>query len=275
MNMPRSDKVPRDNSGFRQSQLVARFWLACVWLTIGVTGFVIATGPMVRADKTIFDALQRLRGPEADTLMVAVTELGDTFVVTCVTLALMAWFGAQRASFGAQRAWPTAMYLGAAVGGASLLNTAIKVFAQRARPVADLYTGWSAFSFPSGHATVNAVLYGFLGFLLARQLRPAGRVAVGLVLLAFVAAVIFSRLYLGAHWFSDVAGSLLVAVPWTILLATSYASRQRPMLNLRAVVLVACVMLALAGGLHIWQRHALDMARYGAPFQGAENLNHP
>lgn len=266
VNTPRSDKVPPENSVLRHGRLLV--WLACICLAVGVIGYVSAAGPVVRADKAIFDALQHLRGPAADTLMVAVTELGDTLVVTCITLALIAWLGAQRA-------WSAAIYLGAAVGGASLLNTSIKVFAQRARPVADLYTGWSAFSFPSGHATVNTVLYGFLGFLLARQLRPAGRVAVGLVLLAFVAAVIFSRLYLGAHWFSDVAASLLVAVPWTILLATSYASRQRPMLNLRAVVLVACVTLALAGGLHIWQRHALDMARYGAPFQGAENLNHP
>lgn len=240
----------------------------CICLPGAVTGCAIIGGPAVRVDTTIFELLQRLRGPEADRLMVTITELGDTFVVTCVTLVLMAWLATRQAS-------RAAVYLGAAVGGASVLNTAVKLVAQRARPVADLYTGWSAYSFPSGHATVNAVLYGFLGFLLARHLRPAGRFALGLVLLALVGAIIVSRLYLGAHWFSDVAGSLFVAIPWTMLLASRYASGYQPELDVRTLLLVACGALALTGGVHIWQRHGMDMQRYGASLHSAERLSLP
>ena len=54
-----------------------------------------------------------------------------------------------------------------AIAGASALNIVIKVALYRTRPGELLYSGWSAFSFPSGHSTINVVLYGFLAFLIA------------------------------------------------------------------------------------------------------------
>ena len=240
-----------------------RVWLAVLLVALaaamfaGVMENVMASGPLVQTDASVYNWLQRLRTPATDVLMVTVTEFGDTLVVTLVTGALVAWMAIQRA-------WRSGVYLAVAVGGASLFNTGIKLLVQRPRPVPDLYAGWSAFSFPSGHATVNAALYGFLGFLLVRRLLPAGQVAVGVALLAFVAAVAFSRLYLGAHWMSDVEGSLVFALAWTGLLAASHAARQSPDLDPRALALVAGIALALAGGFNAWHRHVPDMQRYGA-----------
>ncbi|WP_426130369.1 phosphatase PAP2 family protein [Pararhizobium sp. PWRC1-1] len=97
-------------------------------------------------------------------------------------------------------------FLVVAVAGASALNTIIKLTLHRARPDELLYSGWSAFSFPSGHSTANMVLYGFLAFLIARDIRPAPQVLVGLFAAMLIFLIAFSRLYLGAHWFSDVVG---------------------------------------------------------------------
>ena len=233
----------------------------CVLLPAGLFAAVMENvlngDDLAQADARAYNFLQQLRTPATDGLMVAVTELGDTLVVTLVTLSLMGWLVLKRA-------WQTTLHLGVAVGGASAFNTGIKLLAQRARPVPDLYAGWSAFSFPSGHATVNAVLYGFLGFLVARHLRTAGRAAVAGAGLAFVGAVVFSRLYLGAHWLSDVAGSLAFALAWTVALAASYEARLSPDFNPRGLALVAAIVLALAGGFNVWHRHGMDMQRYGA-----------
>lgn len=233
----------------------------CVLLPAGLFAAVMENvvngDDLAQVDARAYAALQRLRTPATEWLMVAATELGDTLVVTLVTLALIGWLVLQRA-------WQTVVHLGVAVGGASGFNTGIKLLAQRARPVPDLYGGWSAFSFPSGHATVNAVLYGFVGFIVARHLRTIGRVAVAAAGLAFVGTVVFSRLYLGAHWLSDVAGSLAFALAWTIALGASHAVRRAPDFNPRALALVAVTALALAGGFNVWHRHGLDMQRYGA-----------
>ena len=257
MAYPHFGKWPAFNLQHRRALLLLLLGALAAAVFAGVMEDVMARDPLVQWDVTVYNWLQRLRTPVTDVVIVTVTEFGDTLVVTLVTGALVAWLAIHRA-------WRSALYLAGAVGGASLFNTGIKLWVQRPRPVPDLYAGWSAFSFPSGHATVNAALYGFLGLLLARHLPSAGRVWVGLAVLAFVAAVTFSRLYLGAHWMSDVEGSLVFALAWTVLLAASHGAGPSPNLDPRALALVAGIALALAGGVNVWHRHGIDMQRYGA-----------
>jgi membrane-associated phospholipid phosphatase len=84
--------------------------------------------------------------------------------------------------------------------------TVLKGYFHRARPPQSL-VDTSGFSFPSGHAVAGAAVA--VGIVLA--LFPAGErrrwewVAAGF---AFVMA--FSRVYLNAHWFSDVAAGVLL-----------------------------------------------------------------
>ncbi|WP_262378134.1 phosphatase PAP2 family protein [Pseudomonas sp. WS 5503] len=124
-----------------------------------------------------------------------------------------------------KRAWRTAAYWLIAIAGASALNSVIKVALHRARPGKLLYSGWSAFSFPSGHSTVNVVLYGFLAFLIARDFHPAWRLVVALSAAILIFLIASSRLYLGAHWFSDVIGGLAFRPAWLALLGLSYLGR--------------------------------------------------
>jgi undecaprenyl-diphosphatase len=73
-------------------------------------------------------------------------------------------------------------------------------------------------SFPSGHAALSAVAYPTMGALLARvQTRRLLRVYVlGLAaLIAFCVGA--SRVYLGVHWPSDVAGGWALGCAWALL----------------------------------------------------------
>ncbi|MER9566106.1 MULTISPECIES: phosphatase PAP2 family protein [unclassified Mesorhizobium] len=140
--------------------------VGAAWLFFGVLEDVLSGDPLVLADGAIYRALQDLRTAPGDAMMIAVTELGDTTVVIMVTVTVFVWLAWKRA-------WHTAIYWFVAIAGASALNTAIKVALHRARPGELLYSGWSTFSFPSGHSTINMVLYGFLAFLIARDGRAA------------------------------------------------------------------------------------------------------
>lgn len=187
--------------------------------------------------------------------MIAITELGDTVVVIAVTIIVFLWLAWKRA-------WRTAVYWLAAIAGASVLNTAIKVAMHRARPDELLYSGWSAFSFPSGHSTINMVLYGFLAFLVARELRPALRAPVALGAATLVFLIAFSRLYLGAHWLSDVLGGLAFGSAWLALLGLFYLRRQTDSIGPAKLLSVGCVALVLVGGFHVYRNHAMDTQRY-------------
>ncbi|QND64695.1 phosphatase PAP2 family protein [Mesorhizobium loti] len=229
--------------------------IAAAWLFLGVLEDVVSGDPLVLADGAIYRALQDIRTGPGDAVMIAITELGDTVVVVAVTIIIFLWLAWKRA-------WRTAAYWVAAIAGASALNTAIKVALHRARPGELLYSGWSAFSFPSGHSTINMVLYGFLAFLIARDLRPALRlpVVLGAALLIFMIA--FSRLYLGAHWLSDVLGGLAFGSAWLALLGLSYLRRQTEPIESSRLLAVGCAALILAGGIHIYRSHATDIQRY-------------
>ena len=229
--------------------------IAGAWLFFGVLEDVVSGDPLVRADAAVYRALQDLRTAPGDSAMIAITELGDTVVVIAVTTIVLLWFVWKRA-------WRTAAYWLAAIAGASALNTAIKAALHRIRPGELFYSGWSAFSFPSGHSTINLVLYSFLAFLIARELRLAWRLPVVLGAAGLVLLIAFSRLYLGAHWLSDVIGGLAFGTAWLALLGLIYLRRPSEELEPGKLLVVACVALALAGSFNVYRRHTADLERY-------------
>ncbi len=234
-----------------------------LWLFLGVLQDIVMGDPLVRADRAVFHLLQSLRAPAVDQVMVAMTELGDAFVVVPVLLAVLAWLAWQRA-------WRAAAYGVAAVAGASLFSFLFKITLQQPRPDA-LYDGWNAYSFPSGHATASVALYGFLVVLICRETGGRTRVAATLAAVLFVGAIAFSRLYLGAHWLSDVIAGLAFGVAWVALLGIVYTQHARRDVRAGGLAGVALTALLAAGGLHIATAHSEDMRRY-ALTQPVRNL---
>ena len=149
-----------------------------------------------------------------------------------------------------------------------MINTAIKVALHRPRPTDLYHKGWDAFSFPSGHSTSNAVLYGFLAFLLLGQVKPVLRLPITLGSLVLVAAIAVSRLYLGAHWFSDVAGGLTFGAVWIALLGLFYLRKATEALRGDQLALVALLTLLVAGGTNIVVNNAKDLQFYQARAYG-------
>ncbi len=233
--------------------------IAAAWLFLGVLEDVVSGDPLVRVDMAIYRMLQALRTPAGDALMIAITELGDTVVALSVTVMALLWLVWQRA-------WRTAIYWAAAVGFAAALNTVTKLAIHRARPSDLDYLGATEFSFPSGHATVNAVLYGFLAFLVTRQLRPAWRLPIFAAVACFAMLIAFSRLYLGAHWFSDVIGSLAFAIAWVVVLGISYVRHHEKQFGRRELAVVAICTLVVVGGFNISDKHIADAKRYAVRY---------
>lgn len=200
---------------------------------------LVQTGALVPPlDKSISSAVLGLRSAASDWIVIVVTLFGDGLALTLIGVALVGVL-ALRAAW-----WPAA---GCAVIFLSTpyIVKMIKLLVGRERPVSDLYSGVESFSFPSGHMTNSMVIYGALALLAARALSGAPRILAVTVLVWLIASIGISRVYLGAHWPSDVvaafclAGIMLLAIDW------SFSKVDRAMSLSKSFVLVSAFTLCV------------------------------
>jgi undecaprenyl-diphosphatase len=149
------------------------------------------------------------------------TWLGSTAFIIPAGLAAGLYFGIRR------RTWRPLALLGAAVAGAVGLYDMVKPLVGRPRPPAAIWIGhYSGASFPSGHATQLAAFYAMLAIVLGAGLSIRRRAILWSAAALVVLIVGASRIYLGAHWLTDVfagyaLGATWVAIVVAVLLTTS------------------------------------------------------
>jgi undecaprenyl-diphosphatase len=112
--------------------------------------------------------------------------------------------------------------------GALALYDIVKPLVARARPPARFDIGYrfSGFAFPSGHATQSLAVWGMLAILAAGM---GSRRDVPLLAAAVIVLLVgASRIYLGAHWLSDVLGGFALGGLWLSVLAAVMLPRTKP-----------------------------------------------
>jgi undecaprenyl-diphosphatase len=176
-----------------------------LWVSVRVGGVPDAW------DIPVLDWMAGHRSPAATAVAWFFTIAGNTLGMTIMLLCVIALF-----SWRTRSAWPGALIAVTAAGSVAL-TIVLKSTLGRARPsLADALVPIPAsFSFPSGH-TLNAVailsVVGYLAYLILRT--RLARILALCALGCFVLGVGWSRIYLGHHWLSDVAGGLLIGGCW-------------------------------------------------------------
>lgn len=192
--------------------------LLALLLVLSTLGFLwfsraLSDNPLLgNLDQFVFHALQDLRTPWADALMAALTGMGDPTVLAVVIALLACWLGVRRYREALVH-WLAATLV--PYGMVFVLQFATR--GDRAPPL-----DFGSYAFPSAHATLATAVYGFMAVLVARELRLRWRpIAYSLVGLG-ISAIAFSRLYLGAHWLSDVLGGMALGLAWVALIGIAY-----------------------------------------------------
>lgn len=109
-----------------------------------------------------------------------------------------------------------------AFGGASIVNALLKLVFHRPRPEL-AFVHLDTYSFPSGHAAASSATFTTFAYLLARRHHSTrARIWIGLGAAAAIALVGFSRLYLGAHYLSDVLAGISFGVAWAAASLLAY-----------------------------------------------------
>ncbi|MFH0815093.1 MAG: phosphatase PAP2 family protein [Candidatus Falkowbacteria bacterium] len=99
-------------------------------------------------------------------------------------------------------------------GGTELTVYLAKIIFHRARPDVMLVLE-DSFAFPSGHAAISVAFYGFIAFVLIKHSKRLWqKIVAASICLILIVLIGFSRLYLGAHYFSDVVFGYFIGSLW-------------------------------------------------------------
>ena len=233
--------------------------LAFVLLLFSVLIFVLfqqfSVGPpLARLDNSLYHMVQGLRTPWGDHIMTLVSQLGDGIVHGVLVVSLSLWLLAKRHYLAVGHWLAVAVF-------STLMVWLLKQTVQMPRPSA-MYEGAMAFSFPSAHTVYATCIFGFLAVMIARELSPQRRWLCYAVAWLFILSIAFSRLYLGAHWFSDVAGGIVLGLVWIMALGVAYHRHIMAPLKPTGLIILPLVVVLGFGGWHAVTTHNEQLERY-------------
>jgi undecaprenyl-diphosphatase len=162
--------------------------------------------PIVRWDVEFARWLHEHSSPWLVDLFEVVTVAGSAVVLALVVAAVIVMLLRRRLA-------AEAVLLTAVSVGIGALNGGLKLAFHRPRPEL-AFVHLDTYSFPSGHAAGSAAIYATIAYLAAQRLRPCGQVLVAAATTVLVLTIAFSRLYLGAHYLSDVLAGLSLGTAW-------------------------------------------------------------
>ncbi len=210
----------KDRPLLRPLILLIIIFIAASWLFFGVTWDVMTGEPLVQSSKSLYHLLQGVRTPWGDIIMVAMTMTGDAVVTVPLALASFFWLLLKKDRY-------SALFLTVTTAVGFLLVTVVKQMTKIPRPM-DIYDGAVHWAFPSSHAAMSLVIFGFLAMLCSREMRGNKRWIPFSLALFLILGIGFSRLYLGAHWLSDVIGGFSLGTAWLILMTVVFLHGRLP-----------------------------------------------
>lgn len=164
---------------------------------------------MIFFDIQVNNLLIALRTPALTKIFLWITLFGDVKIIIIFVVIAILFFW-----FKHWRFYITPLIL--SIIGSEFFVFLGKLFFHRNRPEFAVYQEHS-FSFPSGHATIAVVFYGFLIYVfLFNMKRLSYKISIFLIGLFFILIIGFSRLYLGVHYLSDVLVGYLLGILWLV-----------------------------------------------------------
>src|SRR5690606_25915683 len=234
--------------------ILAACLLAIGWAWFALLGTVWMRGEPLALDLSVFQAMYTLRNPLADRLMAGLASIGNWEVLLPASSLALLWLLWRRR-------WIAAAHWVAALAFGLVLTTGPSQLIDMPLPP----TAHSGFGFPSVSVTMTTITFGFFAVLIAREL--PGRSRVWPYLVAGIVGVLlgFARLYLGAHWLSDVVGGMLLGIVWLLVLGLAYRRHVARSFWMRPLAAIFYLSFAVAA---LWHApRAVDplLERFHAP----------
>jgi undecaprenyl-diphosphatase len=195
-----------DSSGTRARRTVSTRTVAALLLCAAVSAAALSAlmcaGLTKGLDNAAYAFASGLMSGGMTAVMKALTVMGSEPVLTSLAAVIILIIALRRKD---------RLYLilaDASLGAAALISLMMKLGFHRARPSVLRLAAVHGYSFPSGHSMLSVAFYGYLAYMCLELAGKGGRAAAA-GLWALTLLVAFSRIYLGAHYASDVLCGLL------------------------------------------------------------------
>lgn len=197
--------------------------IAVIAIGFSVLSILVLLFPESSIDRSFSARIQAHRYPALDALMKAVSYPGYTEYAGVMAAIVAGVFLTFR-----YRKEALFVVLTLASG---IVSSVVKLLVNRPRPSQDIVSVLEKTrqqSFPSGHTQFYVVFFGFMIVLMyTLKMLPAWlRLSVSIISLLIIFIIPFSRVYLGAHWFTDVLGGFMLGLICLSILSYWYLRKQ-------------------------------------------------
>jgi membrane-associated phospholipid phosphatase len=190
--------------------------------SFSLLAFMVYRHPINDFDISISHYIQQYHNLTLDHIMLWVSIFGELpfSIISVLTIALVFYFFKYK-----REAWFVA-----SVSLTGLLILLLKNLFNRPRPTTEfvrLVESYRFNSFPSGHTLSYVVFFGFIIFLMREltSLPILWRKILSIISYILIMAIPISRIYLGAHWFTDILGGFLMGLLYLYVLCYCYKKR--------------------------------------------------
>ncbi len=159
-------------------------------------------------DNAIYETIIKIMNSNITAIMIFISFLGSA--ITLITLALASIFLVK------DKKYSKLIMLNLALS--FILNRILKLIIARPRPPRLRLVIENGYSFPSGHSMVSFAFYGFLIYLINKNLKNKKIKYPLIILLSLLILLIgISRIYLGVHYVTDVLGGYIIGLIYLIV----------------------------------------------------------
>lgn len=160
-------------------------------------------------DQNVFEVVVTDRTGWLVDVVTVITHSGGTiaaWIVSIVATIVLLRRGRDRDAF---------LVAGAMLSGWAVMSLLKALFGRQRPPTPERLVDIASHSFPSGHAMMTAILVGVLAAVIFRTDLPRYvRLVTVVLLLLYTLMVGLSRVYLAAHWLSDVLAGWVFGALW-------------------------------------------------------------
>lgn len=179
-------------------------------ITVASLVFILMLIDVLRYEMTSYDQwaydvfVDGLRSDNMTTIMKIITSFGSAIVVGIIVILLLVFLKNKKIGIISL----------INIGIVFLLNDLLKFIIHRPRPYGYNLIEETNYSFPSGHSMISTAFYGFLIYVIYKNIKDKKLkyLLMGLLFILII-LICISRIYLGVHYFSDtIAGFSLSLV---------------------------------------------------------------
>lgn len=163
-------------------------------------------------DNEVYEFIYASESFITTSILLGATKIGEVWAMLSLALMLIAYLMLKRCKI-------EALFFVLVMGLSSILNPVLKNIFDRERPTLLRLIDITGFSFPSGHAMGSTAFFGSVMFIINRKMSGADKgIIIGLCAL-MILMVSISRVYLGAHYPTDIVAGIIGGV-FCIVLST-------------------------------------------------------